>query len=235
MNYFYINLFVGICLTAILLTVFFRAAGKSPKQRFADRELLLSLGDEGLLRLYDQAETENERDGIIEFVREKLIADGNDPNDYNLMPAGTLNPEEIAPPDIMSDTSRHIIPGMVAQNQGQPIPGTAQQSMAQIMPQISGQTAEQERSSLSANERRQITGMMAADSLGAADDAFSNTMATHELPMDKLDWAAIEEALEKKREEYARIMAHNQLIQDVFSKIQNVETRLIGNKPENNN
>jgi len=38
--------------------------------------------------------------------------------------------------------------------------------------------------------------------------------------------------LEKKRTEDARIMAHNQLIQDVFSKLKGVENRLTGNSRE---
>jgi hypothetical protein len=234
MTLFYFNLVVGVCLTALLLAVFFKTAGKSRKQKLADRDLIFNLGDEGLLRLYDQAETDNERDGILEFVMEKLHSGEN----YDLMPAGTLNPEEMAPPETMPDMARQFMPGMAAQTQAPTMPWEPELDMTQIMPQVMPQMplhqAEQETSTLSASERRQITGMMAAESPQVAEDRFANTMPTHELPLDKMDWAAIEEALEKKREEYARIMAHNQLIQDVFSKIQSVESRLIGNKQDSN-
>jgi transcription initiation factor IIF auxiliary subunit len=120
------------------------------------------------------------------------------------------------------------MPEAVALALAQAIPGTLDHTLAQsrVLSPEQGQSA------------IAYSGLISGDNEGGgtAEDTYiyASKTQTHELPLNKVDWAAIEEALEKKREEDARMMAHNQLIQDVFSKIQNVENRVMGDMRKNN-
>jgi len=336
MRYFFIILAVGVCLAALLLAVFLKAGKKTRRQSFTDRELVHNLGDEGLIRLYEQAETDNEREGIIEFVKEKLAQETGNPSSFDIMPAGALSAQGPAQPEAVSrtmpgtmtqtmpettaqtmpgymeqmtqntaaqtapntaatipdtvaqiipetaaqispeymeqmtpkmaaqttpdtvaqmspntvatmpetvtqimpqtipDTVTRTMPEAVAQTLVQASPTTPEQTIMQDLPKAAAEMPEQKQFSLPKNERRQIAAMLTAMSGDTAEDNSIRTIhtQTHELPLDKVDWAAIEEALEKKREEDARIMAHNKLIQDVFSKIQSVENRVMGEMQE---
>ena len=287
----YINLGIGVCLSALLLLVFFRSAGKNRKQRMIERELILNLGDDGLLHLYDQAETDNEREGIVEFAKEKLTSKQPDSQtSLNIMPAGLLDTTGFAPPETLPEADTGDVTAKVAtdetifiphkladetaekplagiytysQEQAEPavseIPIPANMPITEAMPQMKAKPQAQamprpkdmpqmaapglakdnspahptEHADLAQNERRQINGMLT--SLTEEDlSAHTPQTQTHELPLDKMDWTAVEKALEKKRDEYARIMAHNQLIQNVFSKIQSVEDSVVGSNREHN-
>jgi hypothetical protein len=230
---FYIYLAVGVCLIALLLAVFFKSAGKSRKQKLADRELIAYLGDEGMLRLYDQAETDNEREGIVEFVKEKLSSEeSGGPASEPPIAAGPAVAGVVTPAAVITETENPLRAETL--EPPQPIKEAPEQTMAQNKPDLLEQLPQQHASVTPVtNERRQISGMLTTEHEETVEYSLADTAPTHELPIDKLDWAAIEEALEKKREEYARIMAHNQLIQNVFAKIQSVESRVIGEKSEN--
>jgi hypothetical protein len=262
MHSFYINLAIGICLTALVFAVFFLAAGKSQKKRLADRELVFTLGDEGLIRLYEQAETDYERDGIVEFVKEKLSS--AEPASSDLIPAGSLSAPEQAPPEAMVKAEETIPPltkpaaeeqlpqispdmGEILTPALEPMPepsiaeatqpaveAVAEPIPEQIAPETAEQMTEPKQYPWANNRRRQISGMLTVEEEEAAEDdtEIVAQTQTHELPLEEMDWATIEEALERKREESARIMAHNQLIQNVFSKIQGVENRVVGENKE---
>jgi hypothetical protein len=256
MLYFFIAFAGGFCLLTLLLTVFFKAGKKPRRQSLTDRELVNTLGDEGLIRLYEQAETDNEREGIVEFVKEKLTTQiTGGPTLFDNMPAGAFNAAEVAQPETAAqttsktaaqatpDTIARAIPGTITQRMPEAVaqtlvqvsPETLEQPVVQDSPKMTEQAKEQRQSALPNNERRQIAAMLTAMSGEEQEDISTRTSQTqtHELPLDKVDWAAIEEALEKKREEDARIMAHNKLIQDVFSKIQGVENRVMGEMQDN--
>ncbi|MCL1975461.1 MAG: hypothetical protein FWG61_04785 [Firmicutes bacterium] len=237
---FYIYSGIGLCLTALLIFLFFKTAGKTRKQQLLDREMIATLGDEGLLRLYDQAESDTERDGIIEFVKEKLTSEEPaNPVAINIMPAGTLGEGEITPPE--KETAELIImPPEAAEAVDQDdkdasLPQASPAAITHNTDDMKQDSAEPPQASIAANNRRQVPGMLTAEPKEEEKDSINDTShtQTYKLPMDKMDWAAVEEALEKKREEYARIMAHNQLIQSVFSKIQGVENRVVGELQKN--
>jgi len=230
MRYFFIGLAVGICLIAFLLFVFFKAGRKTGKQKRADRELVQNYGDESLILLYEQAESDNERDGIVEFVREKLCApDTGLATPADIMPAGSLATAEMSPPE--------------EQPAEWPIEQASEQPEAEMrsemIPEVTEEMMADAPADLAPEGRRQITGLV-TDAAEAMDRKAEQSkmlrgdthLETRALPLDKMDWAILEEALQKKREEEARMMAHNQLIQDVFSKIQSVEARVVGRKQE---
>lgn len=208
MQYFFIASIIGLCLTTLLLIVFFKAGKKNKKMRAADLQLVKDCGDESLIRLYEQAESENERDGIVEFIKEKLARESEGLNgpDYDLAPAGQITtiadtapealpeealpekvlPEEIAPP-------HHAVPG------------------------ISGTFA----------------GSAGAEATVAAEHtAYGEPGATHVLALEDINWHAIEEDMKKRREEESLIMAQNKQIQEVFSKIKDIESSLMSEQQD---
>ena len=297
MRSFYIYLAIGIILAALLLAVFFKAGKKGRRKQQSDHDLVYNLGDEGLIRLYEQAQTDKEKDDIVEFAREKLASEQTSATgDSAIMPAGALNAEKVAPPEtITEETEPAIAPFMSETEEAEPaltqfmpeaeetepaiapfvqeaeeaepaiapfvqeaekaepaltqfIPEAekAEPALTQFIPEteeaepaIATLTPETEEVPLTP-EIIDIEGPATSQesSVFADNGALQNAgihtyhTQTHELPMDKVDWAAIEEAMEKKREEDARMMAHNQLIQDVFSKIQGVESRVVGENRE---
>lgn len=55
---------------------------------------------------------------------------------------------------------------------------------------------------------------------------------TRVLPLDEVDWSAIEAELERKREEAANIMAQNVHIQEVFAKVKDIEGQILHNQQQ---
>ena len=272
MHYFFIEIAVGVCLISLLLVLFFTVGKKSRKQRHTDRELVLNLCDEGLIHLYEQAETDNEREGILEFVREKLAAEKNgSPASPNRIPALDLGVEQIVPPTTMPEPVKQVVPEpqlqvipkitpqvqpqtlpeavaqapeTVAQAQQEPeaitqpqiMPESVAMALTQAMPGVLDQTIAQPLPQAAEGERPVLAyggGRQSSEKAAENSYTYASNTQTRELPLNKVDWAAIEEALEKKHEEDARMMAHNQLIQDVFSKIQKVENRVMGKMRSN--
>ena len=66
---------IFVVVIALLLLAFFTVGRKKPRQQMNERELVVSCGDEGLLALYDQAATDDEREDIASFAKEKLALD----------------------------------------------------------------------------------------------------------------------------------------------------------------
>lgn len=215
MRYFFTILIIGLCLVALLLAVFFKAGKKNKKRRNADLELVRSCGDESLIRLYEQAESENERDGIVEFIKEKLEREEQGLTDpaYDLTPAGTLDGEAELPPAAQEAAPQEP----QAQGFTPPAPAAQEPSPRRTVPGLTG---------------------VFAGSTGVADSteqtAYGQPGATHMLALEDIDWDAIENDMQRRREEEARIMAQNQQIQEVFSKIKDVEERLMAEQQDNN-
>jgi hypothetical protein len=172
------------------------------------------------------------------------------------LPPLTMAEAEVTPPPaLMAETEIALPPLTMAGAEAAPAwenmpqAGIPLPPLAQTAPYMVKPLTEQEQETLTESGRRQTNEARAVEreetvtegfaqpqeSGEGAEEYFTNLSRTqtHELPRDKMDWATIEEALEKKREEYARIMAHNQLIQNVFAKIQGVESRVVGEKLEN--
>lgn len=203
MRYFFLALIIGFCLSALLLTVFFTAGKKNKKQKQADLELVKNSGDDSLIRLFEQADSDNERDGIVEFIKEKLGQEqqGLTNTSLDLAPAGTPQADAGALP-----------------------------AYPEALPLEAPPQAEQPQEA----SRRAVPGISGAFT-GAADAAepipehtiYGQPGVTHMLALEDIDWNAIEDEMQKRREEEARIMAQNQQIQEVFSKIKNIEERLM--------
>lgn len=206
MQYFIISLIAGFCLLLLLLTVFFTAGKKNKKQYAADLQLVQSCGDEGLLRLYQQAESENERDGIVEFIKEKLTREeqGSADSSFNLTPAGNL--------DVASAPE-----GEPAQQRE-----AADSAPRRSVPGVSGVAA--------ANSPQADS----SPTIVTGNTVYGEPGETHMLALETVNWQAIEEEMQQRREEEARIMAQNYQIQEVFSKIREVEERLAVEPPAEN-
>jgi|GEM_PF-5512970 len=182
MQGFFFSLIIGLFVLALLLLVFFTAGKKNKKTREADRQLIQNCCDEGLIRLYEQAKSESDRNDILEFVKEKLAW-----AEKNNVPAGQHADPLL--PDL--HTGRRVIEGVLA----------AQTEDTAGQPQVASHMAD--------------------------TDAGSDFMR---LP-DEIDWQAVEDDRQKKHEEYESVLAQNLQMQEVLSKIKNIEESLLSEKP----
>ena len=232
MRYFLIDLAIGVFLTALLLIVFFKAGKRPHKQRQADRQLVLNFGDEGLIHLYDQADSDNERQGILEFVKEKLSTQEISGNSYtDMMPV--LPPENAAlPKQPLGQMPVNEQPlGQMPVNEqplGQMPVNKHLIAQMRVNEQLIDQLHSYEQPPASESYRQQITGLVVDSGAPPAENspAYSADAQMREIPFGQIDWGMVEEAKKRKDEEDARMMAHNRLIQDVFSKIQRVQDKV---------
>jgi len=220
MQDFFIILIIGLFLLALLLLVFFTVGKKNKKEKNAEQQLVLSCCDEGLIRLYEQAKSESERNDIVEFIKEKLAwaEKNNVPGEQGAAPLAPDKHEE-----------RRKVEGVLAVPPEETLMRPAEADIQPEKPQT--QPAE---AATQPDEPAAPLKEPAVQTQPAAETANSDydIDLTHLRLPDEIEWRALDDNIPKKDEEYDSVMAQNLQMQEVLAKIKNIEESLLFEKKD---